>query len=466
MPYIFYDTETTGVETRFDQILQFAAIKTDDELNEIDSFEIRCRLLPHVVPSPGALMTTRVTPDMLVDKLLPSHYEAVRKIRATLSAWSPATFIGFNSLAFDEELFRSTLFQTLHSPYLTNTQGNRRSDVMRIAHAASAFAPGSIVVPQNGGKDTFRLDKLAPANGYNFTNAHDALADVRATIYIANHIRKAAPDVWKAMDGFSRKDAVMNFVDQNPTFTMMDRFYGKAHSWIVAPCGTNANNSNQVVVFDLAYDPDAFKNKSVEELIDVMNSNHKAIRTFRANAQPILMSEDDAPEGTKSLALSKAERLRRSKLVLGDDDFKERVCEAAENRFADQEKSTYVEEQIYDGFANEDEPLMEKFHTLDWPKRYSALSGFKDVRISELANRLVFFEHPDAFDKAKRDKLNAWMDERISTNDDVPWMTTQKAIDEADKMLVSAEGAEVKALKDMKRFFEDFPKVMKHPGSR
>lgn len=209
-----------------------------------------------------------------------------------------------------------------------------------------------------------------------------------------------------------------------------------------------------------------FKNKSVEELIDVMNSNHKAIRTFRANAQPILMSEDDAPEGTKSLALSKAERLRRAKLVLDDEDFKERVCEAAEGRFADQEKSTYVEEQIYDGFANKDEPLMEKFHTLDWPKRYSALSGFKDERISELANRLVFFEHPDAFDKAKRDKLNAWMDERISTNEDVPWMTTQKAMEEADKMLLSAEGAEVRALKDMKRFFEDFPKVMKHPRSR
>ncbi len=36
MPYVFYDTETTGTETAFDQILQFAAIKTDDDLNELD----------------------------------------------------------------------------------------------------------------------------------------------------------------------------------------------------------------------------------------------------------------------------------------------------------------------------------------------------------------------------------------------------------------------------------------------
>ena len=56
MAYVFYDTETTGIDTTFDQILQFAAIRTDEDLNELDRFEIRCRLLPHVIPAPGALL--------------------------------------------------------------------------------------------------------------------------------------------------------------------------------------------------------------------------------------------------------------------------------------------------------------------------------------------------------------------------------------------------------------------------
>ncbi len=60
MSFVFYDTETTGTDTWFDQILQFAAIKTDADLNELDRFEIRCRLLPHVVPSPGAMRVTGV----------------------------------------------------------------------------------------------------------------------------------------------------------------------------------------------------------------------------------------------------------------------------------------------------------------------------------------------------------------------------------------------------------------------
>ncbi|WP_170340892.1 exonuclease domain-containing protein [Ruegeria arenilitoris] len=48
MGYVRYDTETTGTDTTFDRILQFAAIRTDYNLNELDRFEIRCRLLAHL----------------------------------------------------------------------------------------------------------------------------------------------------------------------------------------------------------------------------------------------------------------------------------------------------------------------------------------------------------------------------------------------------------------------------------
>src|SRR6056297_1090841 len=96
MSYVFYDTETTGTDTTFDQILQFAAIRTDGNLNALDRFEIRCRLLPHVVPAPGALLATRVTPAMLTDRSLPSHYEAMLTIAQKLREWSPAIVTGYN----------------------------------------------------------------------------------------------------------------------------------------------------------------------------------------------------------------------------------------------------------------------------------------------------------------------------------------------------------------------------------
>lgn len=67
MAFVFYHTETTGVVAAFDQILQFAAIKTDDNLNELDRLDIRCRMMPHIVPSLGALRVTGLTPAMLTD---------------------------------------------------------------------------------------------------------------------------------------------------------------------------------------------------------------------------------------------------------------------------------------------------------------------------------------------------------------------------------------------------------------
>ena len=67
MSFVFYDTETTGIDTSFDQVMQFAAIKTDEDLNIIERFEIRSRLLPFVVPAPGALRVTKMTIDRLHD---------------------------------------------------------------------------------------------------------------------------------------------------------------------------------------------------------------------------------------------------------------------------------------------------------------------------------------------------------------------------------------------------------------
>ena len=49
MPFIFYDTETTGIQTRFDQILQFAAIKTDDDFNSARVFGLNLILVVYII---------------------------------------------------------------------------------------------------------------------------------------------------------------------------------------------------------------------------------------------------------------------------------------------------------------------------------------------------------------------------------------------------------------------------------
>ena len=86
MDFVFYDTETTGRDAAFDQILHFGAIRTDAELNELERFEVRCRLLPWVVPSPGALKVTGVSPALLEDPSLPSHFEMMEMVERKLTS--------------------------------------------------------------------------------------------------------------------------------------------------------------------------------------------------------------------------------------------------------------------------------------------------------------------------------------------------------------------------------------------
>ena len=459
MPYVFYDTETTGTETAFDQILQFAAIKTDADFVELDRFDIRCRLLPHIVPSPGALRVTKVTPPMLTNPALPSHYNMIRQIRTKLLEWSPATFIGYNSLAFDEDLLRQAFFQNLHPTYLTNTGGNSRGDIMRVSHAIHAYSPDSISVPiGDNGKQTFRLDRLAPANGYNHDQAHEAMADVEATIHMARLAHDRTPDIWQAMVRSVTKNAVKQHVIGESIISLTEYYFGRAYSWLVTYCGENPTYDAQLAVFDLYHDPDDYRGLSIDELVGVLNRSPKVIRSLRANAQPILMPADTAPVSVKALQIDPDERQRRVDIIRGDTDFQARVGQALALRFADQEPSPHLEKRIYDGFpSRNDQALMEQFHRVEWTERAAIAAKIDDPRLSEFANRLIYFENPQLLSAEKSAELRTWLVERTMTeNEDVPWMTVPKAMRETDDMLADATGDEAELLSEIKDFLCEF----------
>lgn len=113
MAFAFYDLETTGTEPAFDQPFQFAAILTDDSFNEIERVNIRCRLAPHVLPSPYAMVVTGVTPEKLTDPSLPSYLEFAQTIQSLIQKWAPATWVGYNTIKFDEAFLRQMFYQTL-----------------------------------------------------------------------------------------------------------------------------------------------------------------------------------------------------------------------------------------------------------------------------------------------------------------------------------------------------------------
>ena len=455
MSFVFYDTETTGTNTTFDQILQFGAVKTDHELRELDRLVIRCRVLPYVVPSPGAMRVTGVTVDQLTDPSLPSHYQMVRAIKAKLIEWSPSIFVGHNSMAFDERLLRQALYNTLHNPYLTNTNGNSRSDSLRMVQAVHLFQPDVLSVPAAArGKPTFKLDRLAPANGFNHFAAHDAIGDVEAMIHVCGILAERAEAHWSNFVRFAQKAAVLDFVEDNEVFSLSEFFYGRAYSWMVTSLGANPDYGSEMLVFNLAIDPDKLANLPNDELIDRLAARPKPVRALRANACPCVLSYDDAPEHLCSQAPDFSDLRVRAARIRSDAALVQRLINAFLAPREPKEPSLHVEEQIYDSFTgSDDQAAMAEFHAASWSARPEILNRLSDGRLRVLGKRLIHTEAPDVLPTSARNTLDVRVAKRLMTAEGtVPWLTLPKAIADTKDFLAVADGTDTALLRDLRDY--------------
>ena len=114
-----------------------------------------------------------------------------------------------------------------------------------------------------------------------------------ATIYMVRLIRDRAPDVWKAMDRATTKNAVKDYVATESLFSLTESYFGRIYSWLVTPCGQNPKDAGELSVFDLFFDPDDYRFLSAENLVPVLNATPKVIRSLRANPSWLLRSSAD-----------------------------------------------------------------------------------------------------------------------------------------------------------------------------
>ena len=455
MSFVFWDTETTGMNTAFDQILQFGAIRTDHELRELERFDIRCRLLPHVVPSPGALLTTGIGVDQLTDIALTSHYQMVRAIKARLEEWSPALFIGHNSMRFDEHLLRQAFYQTLHPPYLTNTNGNGRLDSLAVLRAVTFLEPDVLTVPTGEkGRPTFSLDRLAPANGFAHEAAHDAMGDTEATLYLCRLVRERAEGVWSNCVRFARKAAVLDYAQPGEVFAFVGFSYGRAYLRMVTAIGPNPARDSDLYVFDLSYDPHELAALNDDRLHKLLAASPKPVRRLRANAAPCILPYEDVPARARVHLPGVEELGSRAAHVREDRDLRQRLMAAVVEDREERKPSVHVEEKIYDGFTGpEDQALMTTFHEAEWPSRAALLGGLADPRLQVLGERLLYTEAPEAMPAEGLGRYRADVARRLLADEGTaPWLTLSKAIRETDELLAGLTGAEAALLRGLRDY--------------
>ncbi|WP_428101044.1 exonuclease domain-containing protein [Candidatus Rariloculus sp.] len=442
MSFVIYDVETTGLTKRFDQIVQFAAVLTDSDLNVKDRIEIDCRLMPHVIPSPKAMHVTRLPIEQLLNASLPSHYEMVTEIRRILESWSPALFLGFNSVSFDEEFLRQAFYLCLYNPYLTNTRGNARADVLNLCRMTAALRPDVIryAIDENG-RPIFKLKPLAEANGITVPMSHSALADVFTTLALCQSIKDRAPDVWSQFLRFSKKATVESFITDEDAFVVSETIGNTHRARVVTQIGRHAKQQARHYCLDVSTDLDPLREMSVGELVNLCRGSARPIVTIRTNAAPTLWALYEATQDHLTPFEDEAEVLERVELVREDRDFLEQLRNAAQSAEPDYPPSPHLEEQIYGHpFASRrDEELMHDFHADSWEERPALALQFSDSRYRRLALRLIYFERPDLLTSERQTAVDNAMRKRlISAPDaDVPWRSISAAKRDLKALLAS-----------------------------
>ena len=262
--FLWHDYETFGANPRYDRPAQFAAIRTDLELNEIgEPLMCYCQPAPDYLPSPESCLITGITPQQCLEQGLPEDTFA-RQIEAAFI--QPGTVgVGYNTIRFDDEVTRFLFWRNLIDPYAREWQNDcGRWDLLDVVRMVYALRPEGIQWPtKEDGSPSFKLEDLARANGLLHDQAHDALSDVRATIALARLIRERQPKLFEFAFGLRKKDKVLHEMglpaeqfDARP-FLHVSGMIPPQRGCIAVmwPLAQHPTNKNEVICWDLNADP-------------------------------------------------------------------------------------------------------------------------------------------------------------------------------------------------------------------
>lgn len=269
--FYWHDYETFGTDPKRDRPVQFAGIRTDLELNIIsEPLVLFCRPADDVLPHPEACLITGITPQQALNEGV-NEAEFIGRIHAELA--KPGTCgVGYNSLRFDDEVTRYTLYRNFFDPYGREWQnGCSRWDIIDMLRLARALRPQGIVWPSyEDGSPSLRLEDLTRVNGIEHSHAHDALSDVYATIAMARLVKEKQPRLYEYVWQNRTKAAAQKMLDVvsfKPVLHVSSRYAAELGNLaIVAPVANHPVNRNSRLVWDLRVDPTPLIELSTEEI--------------------------------------------------------------------------------------------------------------------------------------------------------------------------------------------------------
>ena len=274
--FFFYDLETSGFSPQNDRIMQFAGQRTDENLNRIgEPVNILIRLNDDVLPSPSALMVTKISPQKTVEE---GYTEAEFAKMLVEEYFTPDTVIvGYNNVRFDDVHIQHLLWRNFYPPYDWQWKdGRSRWDLLDVVRMIRALRPEGINWPfviNEGTGEKFaanKLELLTKENGILHENAHDAMSDVDGLIDVARLLKEKQPQIFDYLFRIRSKNEVqklVNLENPKPFVYTSGRFKVEFEKTTVAFPIAPAKNQN-VIVWDLRFSPEKFIDWSEDQILE------------------------------------------------------------------------------------------------------------------------------------------------------------------------------------------------------
>jgi len=427
---LWHDYETWGVNPRLDRPLQFAAIRTDYDLNQIaEPVELYATPPLDMLPNPEACLVINLTPQEILQKNHLPEVGFINKINQHMLVPGTCT-VGYNNLRFDDEVTRFALYRNLFEPYAREWKnGNSRWDLLDPLRLARALRPEGINWPLNqDGELSMRLTDLTAANNIEHTGAHDALADVRATIEMARLLKSKQKKLYDFVFTRRSKTHVLQELDLvNPKMLLhVSGMYPSARGnlAIVWPVARHPTNNNGIVVYDLTYAPDALLSDDIEKLHELLftktedlkhGQERLALKTVHVNKCPVIaplstLSEDAVSRFNIDLKLCE-DNLLKLKAISNLEVKVQNILSLQKFPSADADLA------LYDGFFNDkDRALMDKVHK---SRGEIVLADYKfsDSRLKEMLFRFKARNYPHTLTESESKKWRKFIRYNLNSSE-------------------------------------------------
>lgn len=428
MTFYFYDLETSGLNARAHRIMQFAGQRTDENFKPIgEPHDWLVKLTDEVLPDPDAVLITGITPQKTLEE---GYTEAEFLTLISSEVLQPDTVIvGFNSIRFDDEFMRATLWRNFYDPYEWQWQdGRSRWDLLDVVRMVRALRPEGIHWPVDSkGQPTNRLELLTAQNGLEHEHAHDALSDVMATIAVAKLLKEKQPKMFEYLLSVRDKRKVaelINVEDPKPFVYTSGRLSSKWEKTTAAVAiGPGVNGS--VLVYDLRQDPAKLAQLSDSELTEALfNRNSETdilpVKQLKPNSCPAVAPLgvlDDASQ--ERLNITRETIQKHYSSLFGISGFTERIMQLF-GMYDEAKKSKYPKEtdpdfQIYDGFVgDQDKTKMRIVRAADENSLADTNLDFSDERLEKLLVRYKARNFPRSITASERTTWEEYRTSRIS----------------------------------------------------